>query len=517
MKKKITDRFLAAYNDTSFVVLQRAKTLLVFDSILITLMPFAFIALNITQQREIISFMNIILVLIFATAATSLSLLRAGYYNWAANIIALLTTAGIVAMAFNAHSFKNADHLSIFYYLPVIIIFTSLFCKIGWVIGISVFFLVSGIVSYIRVKPMLNDLFVQVLDGSMPDYTFAIVLSFILCVLIMRINKTSNDIALKEADNNRQQFLKISGLLHSVQEISVQLAASSEEMSSAASSFAENAQTQASSSEEITSTIEEISAGIEMIAGNARNQSDMVSAMTERIMAFSGFIHDVSMKIQESLRHTDEITEKGRSGERSLSLMNARMKDIKQSSNDMNNIIEIINSIADQINLLSLNATIEAARAGDAGRGFAVVASEISRLADRTAASIKDISDLIAVNDREINTGISNILEITGLINIIVAGIAGINERLKYIFDFIAKQAQNNEAVKAEAGALNKLAAEIRNATEEQKLAIGEISTTIALINDTAQHSAIGAAEMSQNSGELSNAAENLKDRVNSF
>lgn len=102
MKKKITDRFLAAYNDTSFVVLQRAKTLLVFDSILITLMPFAFIALNITQQREIISFMNIILVLIFATATTSLALLQAGYYNWAANIIALLTTAGIVAMAFNA-------------------------------------------------------------------------------------------------------------------------------------------------------------------------------------------------------------------------------------------------------------------------------------------------------------------------------------------------------------------------------------------------------------------------------
>ena len=81
--------------------------------------------------------------------------------------------------------------------------------------------------------------------------------------------------------------------------------------------------------------------------------------------------------------------------------MNVSITNITESSQQVTDIISIIDDISDKINLLSLNAAIEAARAGEAGRGFAVVADEISKLADQTAASINDIDSLIRKNNNE--------------------------------------------------------------------------------------------------------------------
>ena len=94
----------------------------------------------------------------------------------------------------------------------------------------------------------------------------------------------------------------------------------------------------------------------------------------------------------------------------------------------MQNIVGIINDISDKINLLSLNAAIEAARAGDAGRGFAVVADEISKLADQTAHSIKEISDLIQENETEISRGTENVRASVEMISQIISGVNVISE-----------------------------------------------------------------------------------------
>jgi len=310
---------------------------------------------------------------------------------------------------------------------------------------------------------------------------------------------------------------RIRTVIADVKDTADQLAASSEELSASSLAFSDSAQNQAAATEEMTASIEEISAGMDSVAAGANEQHASMTVLMDRMRELSDAIQEMGGRVRDSMRLSVDISEKARTGEESLRQMHESMDKIGASSREMTGIIKIINDISDQINLLSLNAAIEAARAGDAGRGFAVVADEISKLADQTAASIKEIDSLISVNEREIERGMANVNETVGVIGTIIDGVSSIAGMMDSIYESTEKQLGINENVNREAGTVKGRSDEIANATGEQKIAITEIVKSISSINELTQAIASGSEEMSGNSEEMAGMAETLKSKVGYF
>ncbi|HPV97115.1 MAG TPA: methyl-accepting chemotaxis protein [Spirochaetota bacterium] len=310
---------------------------------------------------------------------------------------------------------------------------------------------------------------------------------------------------------------KIRAVIVDVKDMANQLAASSEELSASSLSFADSAQNQAAATEEMTASIEEISAGMDSVAAGATDQHSSMTVLMERMRELSNAIQEMGARVRDSMRLSADISEKARTGEESLRQMHESMNKIGSSSREMTGIIQIINDISDRINLLSLNAAIEAARAGDAGRGFAVVADEISKLADQTASSIKEIDSLISVNEREIERGMTSVSETVGVIGTIIEGVSSIAGVMASIQESTERQLGVNEKVNIEADTVRGRSEEITNATGEQKIAITEIVKSISSINELTQAIASGSEEMSGNSEEMAGMAETLKGRVEYF
>jgi methyl-accepting chemotaxis protein len=377
----------------------------------------------------------------------------------------------------------------------------SLFIIVSIVIGIIISLLIST-----SIRSPLNNLSEKLKDISEGEGD-----------LTMEIHITRKDETGILATFFNKFVSKIRDVVRDTKGASSRMMTAYKEMNETAGILAENVRGQAASAEEISATIEEVSSGVDSIAGNVDRQYAKLNSVIEQLVRLSNAIHNMKKSVQDSLSLSTGISHNAKTVEESTRLMTISMSKITESSGKISGIISIINDISDKINLLSLNAAIEAARAGDAGRGFAVVADEISKLADQTSESIKEIDVLVKINAAETSTGLSNVTNTNTAIGDSINGVNNVVAKMEEIFTFMNDQVTISSDVDREINILKSISDEIRMSTTEQKIAFSEIIKSIEQINELSQSNAVSSEQFAEKLTELVSLSKTLEAKVNFF
>ena len=263
----------------------------------------------------------------------------------------------------------------------------------------------------------------------------------------------------------------------------------SNEISSGAEEMAAGAQEQSSQTAEVASAVEEMTKTILETSKNSLTASD--AAKNSGIIAKEGgrVVNETIL----GMNHVAEVVKKSA----------LTVQALGKSSDQIGEIIQVIDDIADQTNLLALNAAIEAARAGEQGRGFAVVADEVRKLAERTTKATKEIAVMIKQIQRETEGAVISMEE--GTIEV---------EKGKELANN-AGQALN-EIIESADDVMD-LATQVAAASEEQSSAAEHISKNLDSINNVTQQSAAGIQQIARSSEDLNRLTNNLQSLIARF
>ncbi len=268
---------------------------------------------------------------------------------------------------------------------------------------------------------------------------------------------------------------------------------------------------------EVSSSANETRSTVLQLTGLSEHQAEEIAGASAAINEMAITIDQVSANAAESAAVADRsvsIANKGAEVVRStISGMDSireqiqdtskRIKRLGESSQEIGDIVSLINDIADQTNILALNAAIQASMAGDAGRGFAVVADEVQRLAERSANATKQIAALVKTIQTDTNEAVSSMEQTTIEV---VAG-ASLTENAGIALSEIETVSTN----------LAELIQDISTAARHQSTTAGHISKTMNVIQDITTQTLDGTNRTATSVGELAEIAIELRESVSGF
>lgn len=253
------------------------------------------------------------------------------------------------------------------------------------------------------------------------------------------------------------------------------------------------------------------------LAEASENQAQEIAGVSTAINDIALSIDQVSANASESATVADRSVAIAYNGaevvQRTIDGMNTirdqiqetskRIKRLGESSQEIGDIIGLINDIADQTNILALNAAIQASMAGEAGRGFAVVADEVQRLAERSATATKQIETLVKTIQADTHEAVMSMESTTAEV---VRGAK------------LAKDAgEALEEVQTVSTNLATLIQSISNAARQQAASAGQISNTMQVIQNITSQTTSGTLATARSIGELNQMAAALQESVSGF
>jgi len=278
-------------------------------------------------------------------------------------------------------------------------------------------------------------------------------------------------------------------LVGTINATAVQVAAAAQETQSTAMHLAEASEHQAQEIAGASAAINEMAVSIDQVSANAAESS----AVAERSVSIANKGNEV---VHNTITGMDSIREQ-------IQDTSKRIKRLGESSQEIGDIVSLINDIADQTNILALNAAIQASMAGDAGRGFAVVADEVQRLAERSSSATKQIEALVKTIQADTNEAVISMEQTTTEVvrGARLAQDAGVAlEEIEKVSKSLAALIQN-----------------ISNAARQQASSAGHISSTMNVIQEITSQTSAGTTATAQSIGNLAKMASEMRESVSGF
>ncbi|MCP5429209.1 MAG: methyl-accepting chemotaxis protein [Chromatiaceae bacterium] len=299
----------------------------------------------------------------------------------------------------------------------------------------------------------------------------------------------TEDITGAIADSVNQAVEEMRTLVTTINETSVRVSASAQETRATALRLEEASDHQRNQIERASGTVQSMSQAMSDMASEA-NRSAETAQQSVDIAAAGG------STVRRTIAGMDNIREQ-------IQETSKRIKRLGESSQEIGNIVELIEDIADQTNILALNAAMQAAMAGEAGRGFAVVADEVQRLAERSANATKQIDALVKTIQADTNEAVSSMESSTSEV---VSG-------AKLAEDAGAALQRVEQVSQDIAQATQAMASRLHQHSQE----VGSINETMNVIQEITSQTSEGTEQTTQSIETLAQMAEQLRQTVARF
>ncbi len=301
--------------------------------------------------------------------------------------------------------------------------------------------------------------------------------------------EVTEDITGAISDSINYTIEALRDLVKTINDTAVQVDSAARQTEATASHLAEAAENQNAQITTATASIAQMAQSVEQVSANAERAAE-VARSSVNIAHKGGEAVRRTINGMTNIRETIQETSK-------------RMKRLGESSQEVGDIVELINDIAEQTNILALNAAIQASTAGEAGRGFGVVADEVQRLAERAAGATRQIETLVRTIQSDTNEAILSMEQSTaGVVN----G-AQLAEDAGHALDEIEAVSNN----------IAKLIQIISGAAREQAQAASEVSSTMSVIQEITSQTAEGTAVTARSIGKLAALSADLRRSVSGF
>ena len=299
-------------------------------------------------------------------------------------------------------------------------------------------------------------------------------------------------------------ILGFSGVLTSIKFTGEQIGDAGKTFNKSASLLTTSVDIQSEAAHQVAQGLEEMNASLDLISVNFESSASSFKNIDSNL-------EDLAKSGTKILHGMDELStiakqsfDEGKIGEKNINDAMEAMEQIKVKTNKITEFTSLISEISDQTNLLSLNASIEAARAGEYGRGFAVVAMEVTKLAEKTMTSVKEVKSIIHDTIKTVNHGYACVNDSSESLKKLIQNVQKVQSSSQKINVQIVKQEDNTIKISKSSKALAEfLEMVIENVGEEKKVTNQMLSSV--------EEFSLSFQSLLKESEELKELSENLK------